>query len=370
MLDTHCYIGERKSVGRPRTSTSRPQSKRVRPKGQWAKKALRQREGHVHESTNSMFLLGADNIAPAQSSPPIVEITELSPISAADPEVNNDFSLLPMDVNETSEEASALQIYPWKSTHQSSRNTSVEVPSSSKFHIFEDDEAKLGRLYSELQTRGAMIVSMMQTLDFDAIVYRDSPLFLDNSTLANFVMMTSESFLQILERLQLSILNAEYQLRSTHQRLHSGMARLPQSLSGHLSPPLAAGITSVFSRLLYIYEFMIDRLVERIERTDLGPPNEMADLMPQDGSLKTSCAQGIFYCNHLHYLVDRMEHVLGLHEDQGLEEPSILSSDQIEILESVIDEYNGFGSNQGILRPADTKKLLKQITRVLKRIYT
>lgn len=215
-----------------------------------------------------------------------------------------------------------------------------------------------------------MIVSMMQTLDFDAIIYRDSPLFLDNSTLANFVMMTSESFLQILERLQLSILNAEYQLRSTHQRLHSGMARLPQSLSGHLSPPLAAGITSVFSRLLYIYEFMIDRLVERIERNDLGPPNEMPDLMPQDGSLKTSCAQGIFYCNHLHYLVDRMEHVLGLHEDQGLEEPSILSSDQIEILESVIDEYNGFGSNQGILRPADTKKLLKQITRVLKRIYT
>lgn len=367
MLGTDCYIGQQKTVGRPKNSTSRPKKERSKPRRRLIRTSLHQSAKHSHAPSDFVLLHGADSTMLGQDRLPITEITEDFPNLSVNLDFNYGHMRLPTRVNDLLDEESALETSSPKSQYQSPFIAPVVTNDSEDHQPLEAQfEAEISRMYSALQNRGALIMSVAQSLDFNAIVYRNSPLSLDKITLASFAMTTSESFLQILERLQHSLQDVEGGWRHHDKRMYSEIARSHSASIKHPSSSLAAGITSVFGRLLSIFELMVDRIVERLQRLDLGPPDDMPDLMPQDGSVKSACTQGIFYCNRLHHILDRTEHVLGIHQDQLAQRPGILSDNQIEILEGVIDEYTGFGSGQGIMRPADTKRLLRQIAGVLK----
>lgn len=226
-------------------------------------------------------------------------------------------------------------------------------------------EAEISKLYTALQLRGAIMESHAHALDLDAIIYRDSPLYIDSCTMAVFTIKTSRTFLQILGRVhrQLSLESAipEHQ---TSPRLH----RPYDFRRKQLSPPLAAGITSVFGRLLSIYELTVDRITQRLERFHSYLPASMPGVTSEEGVVIDACAQGARFGHEIGNLLAQMEVALGISEQQGKNSTGVLSSEYIKMLWEVLDESTGVAPGRGIMRPTDVKRLLGHVVAILEQL--
>lgn len=226
-------------------------------------------------------------------------------------------------------------------------------------------EAEISRLYADLQLRGAIMESHAHALDLDAIIYRDSPLYIDSCTMAVFTIKTSRTFLQILGRVhrQLS-LDSGISEHQTSPRLH----RPSDFRRKQLSPPLAAGITSVFGRLLSIYELTVDRITQRLERFHSYPPASMPGVTSEEGVVIEACAQGARFGHEIGNLLAQMEVALGISEQQGKNSTGVLSSEYIKMLWEVLDESTGVAPGRGIMRPTDVRRLLGHVVAILEQL--
>ncbi|KAJ0423002.1 hypothetical protein BJY00DRAFT_279225 [Aspergillus carlsbadensis] len=228
-----------------------------------------------------------------------------------------------------------------------------------------DAIAKLSQINIDLHIRLAAAEKYRAMLDLNTIVYPEGPLFISDYTLAEFVLKSSEDFVQILTRL------------CTSQTSNPGH-NLPRTSSSTFSAkplpaPLALTITSIFTQLISLYEVLLDHLITRIERLPTDPLTPLrtvkfkAVLRPDK-----PCAQGMMFANAIVELLEEMECNLGLSEHGKEGRICLLSARQVDVLWSELEDRVGITSTRdggegggGYMRPADVKQLFRKVATVL-----
>ncbi|KAK5155082.1 hypothetical protein LTS14_006037 [Recurvomyces mirabilis] len=228
----------------------------------------------------------------------------------------------------------------------------------------------MSMIFEDLQLRSAIIKTSTVPLDLNAFIYENSPLYINNRTLADFMLEACTNFLHILRRMRSRIrMNRNAAIESSDQG--DGLARRRQDDStSHLSSALFVGLTNIFRRLLSIHELILDRLTDRIERIESDPVMTIPGLLSVTGETRSACAQGALFCSLSITLLEQMEEVLGVAEEPENEELGILSAEQVQTLWAVVDHSTGVAPGFGIMRPADIKMLLRQSVTVLHRLST
>ena len=251
-----------------------------------------------------------------------------------------------------------------------------------------DTLAKLSKLNLELHVRVATAEINKTILDFNSLIYQNSPLFIDNYTLAVFILKASQDFVQILMRL----LNSTqcHELPSTSQKpgslhpefttlqlqpyldniLHSNSTSSPPYFSAALQPmlaPLALTIISIFTQLISVYRLFLEHFSTRIERFSTDPIAPIPGIISGGLPLDTPCMQGMLFFNGVIHLLETMEWVLGISERED-GPVGLLSDRQVEILWSELDGGLAITPGGGTIRPADVRKLLGKVAMILSRL--
>ena len=251
-----------------------------------------------------------------------------------------------------------------------------------------DTLAKLSKLNLELHVRVATAEINKTILDFNSLIYQNSPLFIDNYTLAVFTLKASQDFVQILMRL----LNSTqcHELPSTSQKpgslhpefttlqlqpyldniLHSNSTSSPPYFSAALQPmlaPLALTIISIFTQLISVYRLFLEHFSTRIERFSTDPIAPIPGIISGGLPLDTPCMQGMLFFNGVIHLLETMEWVLGISERED-GPVGLLSDRQVEILWSELDGGLAITPGGGTIRPADVRKLLGKVAMILSRL--
>ena len=214
----------------------------------------------------------------------------------------------------------------------------------------------LSRIRKDMDLRRTLIRRHKSILSLDALIYRQSPLFIANYTLSEFLISTSQDFLHILTRLQASRKwkpTAPFYITAI-----SSPERLPHAL--------AHTISSIFSELISFYELFLEHLTSRIEHISTDPVAPIPGLTLNGKPLARPCDQGSLFCDVVLGNLERMEHVLGLeaHGDGG----GLLSAAQVDDLWGYMDGSVGVASGEGIMRPADVKALFRKMVVVFERL--
>lgn len=224
-----------------------------------------------------------------------------------------------------------------------------------------DAMAKLSQINLDLHIRVAAATEMNRTiLGLNDLLYQESPLFIDNYTVAKLMLKTSQDFLQILTQL----LNSRQCLQSYQNSHHSSTSAV--SFVSHSQPlfaPLALTITSIFTQLIFLCELYLEHLTTRIERLPTDPIAPIPGITFGGLPLAEPCMQGMFFSNFVVHLLERMERALGISEMS--EGGGLLSARQIDVLWSELDGTVGVSPGHGALRPGQVKKGLGRVARQL-----
>ncbi|KAB8221448.1 hypothetical protein BDV33DRAFT_190431 [Aspergillus novoparasiticus] len=248
-----------------------------------------------------------------------------------------------------------------------------------------DALGKLSKINLELHVRVAAAEMNKTTLDFNSLIYQNSPLCIDNYTLAVFTLKASQEFVQILTRL----LNSRqcHGLPSTSQKpvslypepmmlplqshqdnvLNSTSASSPPFFSAASQPllaPLALTIISIFTQLITVYGLFLEHLSTRIERLSTDPITPIPGIIFGGVPLETPCMQGMLFFNGVLHLLETMEQALGISEREG-GTVGLLSDRQVEVLWSELDGGLVITPGGGTMRPADVRKLLGRMAMIL-----
>lgn len=214
----------------------------------------------------------------------------------------------------------------------------------------------LSRIRKDMDLRRTVLRRNKSVLSLDILIYRQSPLFIDNYTLSEFLISASQDFLHILTRLQAS--RKWKEPNPSFPITASSPERLP--------PALAYTILSIFSQVISFYELFLEHLTSRIEHISTHPVTPVPGLTLNGKPLARPCDQGLLFCDIVLGLLERLESVLGLGvEGEG---KGLLSTEQVEDLWSHLDGSNGVASGYGIMRPADVKALFRKVAAVFERL--
>ncbi|KAL3441669.1 hypothetical protein BJX65DRAFT_288195 [Aspergillus insuetus] len=220
--------------------------------------------------------------------------------------------------------------------------------------------AKLSQINLDLHVRLAAAEKYRTTLDLNTIVYPEGPLFIEDYTLAEFVLKTSEDFSQILTDLCAS--------NTSSHSYNPTTASSPRFSANPLPAPLALIITSIFGQLISLYEFVLDHLITRIERLPTDPLTPIRTIKFQ-GILQPDkpCVQGMIFSNAIAALLEEMEIALGTNETRDRGGICLLSARQANVLWSELEGRAGIISRDAgeAMRPADVKQLLRKAATVL-----
>ena len=192
-------------------------------------------------------------------------------------------------------------------------------------------------------------------LSLDALIYRQSPLYIDGYTLSEFLISASQDFLHILNRLQAS---RKWKFSPSFHAAAASPERLPHAL--------ADTISIVFSQLISFYELFLEHLTSRIEHISTDPVAQIPGLTLNGKPLARPCDQGVLFCDMVIGLLERMENVLGYGMDGGGK--GLLSAEQVDNLWSQMDGTDGVASGHGIMRPADVKALFWKMVAVFEHL--
>ncbi|KJK66047.1 hypothetical protein P875_00021814 [Aspergillus parasiticus SU-1] len=248
-----------------------------------------------------------------------------------------------------------------------------------------DALGKLSKINLELHVRVTAAEMNKTILDFNSLIYQNSPLCIDNYTLAVFTLKASQEFVQILTRL----LNSRqcHGLPSTWQKpvsLYPGPMMLPlqshqdnvlnstsassppffSAASQPLLAPLALTIISIFTQLITVYGLFLEHLSTRIERLPTDPITPIPGIIFGGVPLETPCMQGMLFFNGVLHLLETMEQALGISEREG-GTVGLLSDRQVEVLWSELDGGLVITPGGGTMRPSDVKKLLGRMAMIL-----
>ncbi|KAF5005413.1 hypothetical protein FDECE_8134 [Fusarium decemcellulare] len=195
----------------------------------------------------------------------------------------------------------------------------------------------LSNINIALQLRVNAVETNRATIDFNSITYKDSPLFIGNTTFAGFLMASSQKFLLILLRLKISsasvrqpstfirhgllslpppmddsatygypsplsdplrYLDPQYHSDNQHD-LSSSSSLHTSAASEPLLAPLSLLITSIFVQLISLYELTLDHLTTRIDRIAIDPIAPIPDLTFGGLPITEPCTQGLLFAESL-----------------------------------------------------------------------
>lgn len=271
--------------------------------------------------------------------------------------------------------------------------------------------AKLSEMNLNLHVRLAAAETNKATLNFNALVLRESPLYIDKQTLAEFTLSVSQEFMLILVRLRASsatrgLLHARQPTRSAYSevlplsaamdgfsyedpmRQQSGTSKpsasfvhqgsqytgrsIPSSdhfaASEPLLAPIALTITSVFIQLICLYEVTLKHLAARVERIVIDPIAPIPGLTFGGLPLASPCTQGMFFAQLAVHSLERIERSLGIAMVPEGGEAGLLSADQMHVLWSQLETNVNNTDSPGVARPANVRRSFEKLEKVFKQL--
>ncbi|KAF4338992.1 hypothetical protein FBEOM_7079 [Fusarium beomiforme] len=223
------------------------------------------------------------------------------------------------------------------------------------------------------------------SLDFDLMIYQHGPLFIDNITLAEFVIKVAQDFLFILTRLYNSRYCPELlcdsqpnamifpchlssELRKEARNLFQFSLPKPTTTSEPLPTSIFLMITSIFIQLITIYELILDNIATRVERIAIDPIEPIPGLIVCGRPLERPCTQGMIFCEVSVSLIESIERVLGAGIKSDITEVGLLSLRQIEVLGKELDERHQVVPGHALMTPATLRKLLGKVADIFRSI--
>lgn len=206
-----------------------------------------------------------------------------------------------------------------------------------------DAMVKLARMKYGLRLRRGIIETNNREISLDTMIYREGPLFMENDTMAGFLLATSQDLLQILAGL------LHHQDRASYNDATGNMVLV---------------VRGVYCQLLSFYELFIELLTSRLERRS-DPMVPIPGFMLNGEPVVGLNAQGALFCNTSLTLLERLETLLGTGPNCG---EGLLSAAQVEELWDMLDTSVGMASDNGIMRPGDIQKLFAQVRAVLEKV--
>ncbi|KAJ4129764.1 hypothetical protein NW768_006733 [Fusarium equiseti] len=241
---------------------------------------------------------------------------------------------------------------------------------------------ELSKINIDLHARVSAAKSDNAHLTFDDLVYRQGPLYIDNYTLAEFILNISQSFLQVITGLSPASRAADTRISElllSHQKSKSNDMNRRNTPSGSppsyhaglpepLSAPLALMITSIFIQLLSLYELILEHTTTRVDRLPIDPIAPIP-ILPYDTLIRESlCTQGAFFSRAVAHVLGRMQSVLGIEAEPGAGQKGLLTAKQIKVLWSELDSGRAIISGQALMGPAILQRLFSKMEFVLERI--
>ncbi|KAL4985927.1 hypothetical protein BDW68DRAFT_198490 [Aspergillus falconensis] len=219
----------------------------------------------------------------------------------------------------------------------------------------------LSKVNLDLHIRLAAAEMNRTILDLNSLIYREGPLFIQNYTLAEFVLKTSEDFSQILTRLCASQTPCP-----SHNLTPTSSLAFSYVPTKQLPAPLALTITSIFTQLISLYEVFLDHLIARIERLSTEPVEPIPNVKFK-GLLRPDqpCVQGMIFSNLVVELLEEIEGSLGINKMPLQREIGLLSARQVDVLWSELEGRVGITSRDGAMKPADVKQLFRKAAIIL-----
>ncbi|KAF4456713.1 C6 zinc finger domain [Fusarium albosuccineum] len=259
-----------------------------------------------------------------------------------------------------------------------------------------DAFSKLSKLNNDLHIRMAAIESHRSVMTLSSILFREGPLFINNFTLGEFTMRSTQELFQVLSRLlnnrqchapldgarKLDIVclpGLDGQSSSPHPYgggydSHGQGSRpnltspLPSTSLQPLLAPLFLTITAVFTQLISLYEVTLKHMLLWLENIAAEPLRPISGLRTGEASPQDLCARGIRFSNASLNFLERIEQILGLTGQPEWGGPGLLSIRQIDLLWSVLDSGEGIAPGHGFKRAAYVKRSLQKVSSVLSRV--
>ncbi|UPK89598.1 hypothetical protein LCI18_000533 [Fusarium solani-melongenae] len=245
---------------------------------------------------------------------------------------------------------------------------------------------ELSQMNLDLHIRVEAVERNKDILDFNSVIYQQSVLYIDNSTLAEFMLKTSRDLLLILTKLLSS--------RESRRRLcYPSMAEapFPKLLSPspsqtyprnhHLSispvaaakeplpTPIALAITSIFTQMASLYELILEYITARVERIATDPIVPVPGFTFGGVPLERPCTQGMLFSEVIVHLLERIERALGIAPVPVGGEAGLLAARQIQVLWSELDGRREIIPGGSVMRPADLRRMFGKVADIFRQLH-
>ncbi|KAK9334707.1 hypothetical protein LIPSTDRAFT_338561, partial [Lipomyces starkeyi NRRL Y-11557] len=215
------------------------------------------------------------------------------------------------------------------------------------------------------------------------------PLYIDNFTLAEFILKTSQDFLLILTRLlssrpsrgllcasraaetpfsKLLSLSSQSHQNNHHNLSSSSSSSYPIAAWEPLSAPLSLTVTSIFTQLVSLYELILHYIAARVERIATDPIAPIPGLTFGGLPLENPCTQGMLFSEVIVHLLERIERALGIVSVPDGGEVGVLSVRQIEVFWSELGGRRVIIPGHAIMGPANLRRLLVKVAFIFKQL--
>ncbi|KAF5567252.1 hypothetical protein FNAPI_716 [Fusarium napiforme] len=223
------------------------------------------------------------------------------------------------------------------------------------------------------------------SLNFDLMIYQQGPLFIDNITLAEYIITVAQEFLFILTKLYnirycpellrdsepmelICPCNLSSDLRQHPKNLFDVALPQPTVTSEPLPTPISLMITSIFIQLITIYELILDNIATRVERIAVDPIEPVPGLIVCGRPLERPCTQGMIFCEVSVSLIENIERVLGVGRGVEGKEVGLLSPRQVDVLGTELNERRRVIPDHAMMTPAMLRKLLGKVADIFRSI--
>ncbi|KAH7136721.1 hypothetical protein B0J13DRAFT_449508 [Dactylonectria estremocensis] len=245
----------------------------------------------------------------------------------------------------------------------------------------------LSKINLDLHIRVAAAELNKDTLDFNSVIYQQDALYIDNFTLAEFVVKTSQDFLLILtgllgSRPSRNLLCASPTAKSSFPKLlvlpseshQINHRNLPSNSSSFiaapelLSAPLALTITSIFTQLVSLFELILEYMTTRVGRIATDPIVAVPNLTFGGLSLENPCTQGMLFSEVIVDLLKKIERALGIVAASEGGEVGLLSARQAQVIWSELDGRRPIIPGHAVMRPANVRRLFGKLAGVFRQL--
>ncbi|KAH6984273.1 hypothetical protein BKA56DRAFT_480945 [Ilyonectria sp. MPI-CAGE-AT-0026] len=268
----------------------------------------------------------------------------------------------------TTASSPADSVYLQPETHMPPRTTQLATDGIAATEAIE----KLSKINLNFHIRVAAAEANRDTLDLNSLIYKESPLYIDNLTLSEFVLDATQKFLTILSRLRANRptrgLSESQSFQGSHYNPTSVPSSYPLAASEPLLAPLALTITSIFIQLISLCELSVKHMTTRVERIAVDPITAIPGMTFGGLPLAEPCTQGMLFCTVAVHLLERVERSLGIAMVPEGGEAGLLSAKQMDALWGELDEGFSTDNGRGAMRPANVREAFEELGQVFKQL--